>query len=87
MGELFEESVVEPLEVGAGAFDGEGTGRGVEGEHAVRRKDVLRLLIDAALMVSTSSLLPTAKRSLRRSCARRRRPRNWPAGQLGGLAF
>ena len=36
MRELFEESFVEPLEVGTGAFDGEGTGCGVEGEHPVR---------------------------------------------------
>lgn len=48
MGKLFEQSFVQPLEVGAGAFDGEGTGRGVEGEHAVRREDVFRLLVDAA---------------------------------------
>lgn len=47
MGELFEEAFMEPLEVAAGAFDGEGSGRGVQGEHAVRRKDVLRLLVDA----------------------------------------
>lgn len=38
---------MEPLEVAAGAFDGERTGRGVQCEHAVRRKDVFRLLVDA----------------------------------------